>query len=99
MSALQLPRNRPSSPGDQLPVHIDMIDATSLRGVVKLHAVSQTASLPSVPAQLRLDQAWFWSEEWQAMEAEAEADLREGRYTDFDTFDDLISHLGDLTQA
>ena len=35
------------------------------------------------------DQAWFWSEEWQAGEREAEADLAAGRYETFDTMEDL----------
>ena len=36
------------------------------------------------------DQAWFWTEEWQAGEREAEADLVAGRYETFDTMEDLI---------
>jgi len=40
------------------------------------------------------DQAWFWTEEWQAGEREAEADLAAGRYQVFDTMEDLIGDLG-----
>jgi len=40
------------------------------------------------------DQAWFWTEEWQAGEREAEADLETGRYEEFDTMEDLIADLG-----
>ena len=40
------------------------------------------------------NQAWFWTEEWQAGEREAEADLAAGRYQVFDTMDDLIADLG-----
>ena len=40
------------------------------------------------------DQAWFWTNEWQAGEREAEADLAAGRYQVFDTMDDLIADLG-----
>ena len=40
------------------------------------------------------DQAWFWTEEWQAGEREAEADLAAGRYESFDTMEDLIDDLG-----
>jgi O-succinylbenzoate synthase len=40
------------------------------------------------------DQAWFWINEWQAGEREAEADLAAGRYQVFDTMDDLIADLG-----
>lgn len=38
-------------------------------------------------------QAWFWSEQWQAREREADADLAEGRATTFDTAEDLLEHL------
>jgi hypothetical protein len=40
------------------------------------------------------DQAWFWTEEWQAGEREAEADLAAGRYQVFDKMEDLIDDLG-----
>jgi len=40
------------------------------------------------------DQAWFWTEEWQAGEREAEADLAAGRYQVFDKMESLIDDLG-----
>ena len=40
------------------------------------------------------DQAWFWTDKWQAGEREAEADLAAGRYQAFDTMQDLIDDLG-----
>ena len=39
------------------------------------------------------DQAWFWTEEWQAGEREAEADLAAGQYETFDTMEELIDDL------
>jgi hypothetical protein len=36
------------------------------------------------------DQAWFWSEEWQAAERRADADVESGRYQDFDDVDDFF---------
>jgi len=38
-------------------------------------------------------QAWFWTERWQVMEREADADYAAGRYK---TFDDVESFLDDL---
>ncbi len=38
------------------------------------------------PAQL-----WYWSAEWQRREGEAEEDLSEGRFQDFDSLDDLLN--------
>ena len=40
------------------------------------------------------EQAWFWSEGWQAGEREAEADLAAGRHGTFDSMEDLLADLG-----
>jgi AbrB family looped-hinge helix DNA binding protein len=45
----------------------------------------------AVPA----DQAWFWSERWQAMEREADADVAAGRTTVVDGLDGLTGVFGD----
>jgi bifunctional DNA-binding transcriptional regulator/antitoxin component of YhaV-PrlF toxin-antitoxin module len=45
--------------------------------------------LVAVPA----DQAWFWTDRWQAMEREADADVVAGRMTIVDGADELIAHL------
>lgn len=39
------------------------------------------------------DQAWFWTEEWQKGEREAEEDIREGRVKGFDTMEELLADL------
>lgn len=39
------------------------------------------------------DQAWFWTERWQKMEREVEADIAAGRVKQFDSMDDFISYL------
>lgn len=38
-------------------------------------------------------QAYFWTEEWQAAEREAEDDIRMGRVAEFDTLQDLFRDL------
>ena len=38
-------------------------------------------------------QVWFWADEWQSLEHEADDDLRHGRYEDFDSMDDFINSL------
>jgi bifunctional DNA-binding transcriptional regulator/antitoxin component of YhaV-PrlF toxin-antitoxin module len=45
--------------------------------------------LIAVPA----DQAWFWTDRWQAMEREADADIAAGRITIVEGADELIAHL------
>lgn len=42
------------------------------------------------------EQAWFWTGEWQAGEHEAEEDLREGRYQDLDTAEDIDAFYDSL---
>jgi len=45
--------------------------------------------------QLFPDQAWFWSEEWQEGEKEADEDLLLGLYQDFDNIEELIVSLNE----
>lgn len=42
------------------------------------------------------DQAWFWTERWQAMEREADEDVAAGRVTVVDGPDELFEHLDGL---
>lgn len=46
---------------------------------------------PVVPVPA--DQAWFWTERWQAMEREADADIGAGRVARFDNVDDFLADL------
>ena len=58
----------------------------------------ESASLAeAIDEALAEDQAWFWSEAWQAGERTSEADLGEGRYQDFDTMEDMLRDLGQNT--
>ena len=58
-------------------------------GVLELHP--QLA----VPA----DQKWFWSEGWQALEAEANADLGAGRLSISGSAEDLLGDLDALRES
>jgi len=42
-----------------------------------------------------VDQAWFWSERWQRMEHEADADFEAGRVVETDSLDELLAALED----
>ena len=41
------------------------------------------------------DQEWYWTEEWQAAEREADEDIKEKQYTTFDNPADAIKYLRD----
>ena len=45
------------------------------------------------PREVDPTQAWFWSERWQRMEHEAEADIAAGRIATFDNVEDFLADL------
>jgi len=45
------------------------------------------------------DQAWFWKERWQKLEAEAEKDIAGGRTKTFDSVEDLFHEIEGTAQA
>ncbi len=52
-------------------------------GVIELHG--------HVPVPV--DQQWFWTERWQRMEREAQADIDADRVRSFDSVDELLDDL------
>lgn len=60
-----------------------------------LEVVRREDGVIELRPQVTIDasQAWFWTERWQRMEREAEADYGAGRYK---TFDDVEAFLDDL---
>jgi len=45
------------------------------------------------------NQAWFWKERWQKLEAEAEKDIAAGRTKTFDTVEELFGEIDGTAQA
>lgn len=45
------------------------------------------------------DQAWFWTERWQKLEAEAEKDIRGGRVKSFNSVEELFDEIEERDQA
>jgi len=60
----------------------------------KLSPEESAALAEAIDGALAEDQAWFWSESWQAGERASEVDLVEGRYQDFDTMEEMLRDLG-----
>ncbi len=42
------------------------------------------------------EQQWFWTERWQRMEREADADIAAGRVTTHESGEDFLAHLDGL---
>lgn len=40
-----------------------------------------------------INQSWFWSDEWQKGELEANEDIKNGRFEDYGNVDDLLGSL------
>lgn len=65
-------------PGDEVEIQVD----------------GNTARLfPIKTIKVPRDQAWFWTPEWQEKENEADHDLANGQYRDFDQLDHLLKDL------
>ncbi len=45
------------------------------------------------PTQIDEDQAWYWTEQWQQWEREADEDIAAGRTKGFDSINKLIESL------
>jgi hypothetical protein len=44
-------------------------------------------------AMVPASQKWFWSARWQAMEREADDDIRKGRIQRFESGEEFLNHL------
>ena len=69
--------------GDELFFHVDE------NGQV---VVERAITIPA-------DQAWFWTERWQQLEREAQADIDAGRVRTFENVDDALDALRGLDNA
>ncbi len=69
-------------------LHLDGPEA-QIRLIDRGDGTVELVPVVAVPA----DQAWFWTDRWQAMEREADSDVAAGRSTIVDGADDLIAHL------
>lgn len=70
-------RHRLDEPGAQ----VEIVERSD--GVIELHPLLRH----------RADQAWFWTERWQAMEQDAEDDVASGRTETFASPEDFVADL------
>lgn len=69
-------------------LHLDQPDA-QVRLVERDDGRVELVPVVAIPA----DQAWFWTDRWQTMEREADADIAAGRVTAVDGIDELVALL------
>ena len=69
-------------------LHLDQPDA-QVRLIEREDGRVELVPVVAIPA----DQAWFWTDRWQAMEREADADVAAGRVTSVDAIDELVALL------
>ena len=58
-----------------------------LFGELRRHAGLKAQKIPD-------DQAWYWTEQWQRWEKQADEDIAVGRIKNFNSVDGLIADLG-----
>lgn len=46
-----------------------------------------------------MDQAWFWTDEWQAKEREADEDIAAGRTIRYESDEDFLAALRDIDES
>lgn len=57
-------------------------------------ALDRKGRVVLIPKRLRdSNQAWYWTPEWQAMEREADEDIKAGRVTTFSSAAEAIEYL------
>lgn len=71
----------------------DMRGYCSIDELVKILSGEFNSAVNDFVALRIPEQAYFWSEEWQEAEAEATADIRNGRVTKFSNAKDAIKYL------
>ena len=69
-------------------LHLDQPDA-QVRLIERDDGRVELVPVVAIPA----DQAWFWTDRWQAMEREADADFAAGRVTAVDGVEELVALL------
>lgn len=78
----------------QITIPSEVRDAAHVEAGAVLECYVEDGRIVMTPKVLvDADQAWFWTERWQAMEREADADFADGRSASFDTVEALLDDL------
>lgn len=78
----------------QVTIPADILKALNLKAGDKLEFTVQDGKIIIQPVvTVPKDQAWFWSEKWQAEERIVDEQIKNGQIKSFDTIDALIEDL------
>ncbi len=78
----------------QLTIPSEVRDAAHIDSGAVLECRVENGKIIMTPKVLvDADQAWFWTERWQTMERQADADFSTGRSASFDDVDGLLDDL------
>lgn len=78
----------------QVTVPKEIMEALNLKVGDSLECRLEDGKIVFVPMiSIPRDQAWFWEEEWQKEEREAEQEIKSGRVKTFDNAQDLLKSL------
>lgn len=81
----------------QFTVPKNFMDELNLNEGDSFEARLEDGKIVLVPlVEIPADQSWFWSEEWQAGEREAEEYIRKGHVSAEMDFEDAMNHLDNL---
>jgi hypothetical protein len=58
-----------------------------------IHEIYAATADEKINVMVEANQSWFLTKEWQKLEAEAEKDIAEGRFTSHNNMDDFITDL------
>jgi antitoxin MazE len=78
----------------QVTIPADILKALNLKTGDKLEFTIQDGKIIMQPVvTVPKDQAWFWTEKWQAEEKIVDEQIRNGQVKSFDNIDNLIEDL------
>ncbi|QQK77247.1 AbrB/MazE/SpoVT family DNA-binding domain-containing protein [Salicibibacter cibarius] len=78
----------------QVTIPKEFVEALNLQEGDRLECRLENGRIVIVPTvEIPKDQAWFWTEEWQKEELEAEEDIKAGRVKSFQNTEDAIHWL------
>jgi len=80
----------------QLTLPVEVRDAAQVEAGTVLELSVESGRIVMTPKVLvDADQAWFWTERWQAMERQADTDFAVGRATSLGSVEELLDDLDD----